>query len=94
MSLMFARGLFIYFFCISLTSLGMGRTIIVRNRPPLHVKSRLKDTSFIQGELQPALNTYVSSESVYFIEKAFPLCPFTDSFRLKRLKFLLQMFSV
>ena len=33
-------------------------------------------------------------KSFYFIRKAFPLCHFTDSFRLKRLKFLLQMFSV
>ena len=33
-------------------------------------------------------------KSFYFIKKAFPLCPFIDRFRLKRLKFLLQMFSV
>ena len=34
-------------------------------------------------------------KSFFFISKAFPLSQFTDSFcRLKRLKFLLQMFSV
>ena len=33
-------------------------------------------------------------KSFYFIRKAFPLSHFTDSFCLKRLKFLLQMFSV
>jgi len=34
-------------------------------------------------------------KSFYCIQgKAFPFCHFTDSFRLKRLKFLLQMFSV
>ena len=33
-------------------------------------------------------------KSFYFIRKAFPLSHFTDSICLKRLKFLLQMFSV
>ena len=33
-------------------------------------------------------------KSFYFIRKAFPLSHFTDSSCLKRLKFLLQMFSV
>ena len=53
------------------------------NRYKYHCK--VKEILFIQ-ELQPALNANVSSEKL--------LLPFTDSFRLKRLKFLLQMFSV
>ena len=53
---------------------------------------KVNETLFIQ-ELQLALNVNVSSGKL--LSKAFLLCHFNDSFRLKRgLKFLLQMFSV
>ena len=59
---------------------------------------RFKETLFIQ-ELQPALNANISSEKLYyFIKKPFHCVPLQTvsvySVRLKRLKYLLQMFSV
>ena len=60
--------------------------ILASGKTDYHCK--VKETLFIQ-ELKPALalNANVSSE------KLFSLCPITDSFRLKRVKFLLQMSS-
>ena len=57
-----------------------------------HGDSRLqKGQRYLIQELQPALNVNVSSEKLV-IRRAFPLCHLTDSFLLKRLKYLLQMF--
>ena len=66
--------------------------ILASRKTDFHCK--VKETLFIQ-QLQPALNANVNSEKLLiFFKKAFPLCPFVDSFRLKRLEFLMQMFSV
>ena len=46
-------------------------------------------------ELQLGLDYNVSNkENFYFLGEAFPLCHFADCFCLKRLNFLLQVFSV
>ena len=55
---------------------------------------KVQENLFIQ-ELQPALKVNVRSEKLFLYQDSVSiLCDFTDSFLLKRLKFLLQMFSV
>ena len=79
---------------MSLKLLSNG-TILAFWRPArLTTIVRLRRPYFFQ-DLQAALNANVSSEKLYVISKAFPLFILfyrPDIFRLKRLKFLLQMF--
>ena len=65
--------------------------ILTSGKTDYHCKG--KETMFIQ-ELQPAWKVNVSSEKLLlYLDSVFILCDFTDSFPLKRLKFLLQMSS-
>ena len=64
--------------------------ILVSGKTDYHCK--VKETLFIQ-ELQPVLKVNVSSERLLLYKDSVSiLCDFTDSFRLKRLKLLLQIF--
>ena len=79
-------------------------TAMIKSRMVGGVNRKVKIVSAQSGVGDPAYSGVAASigpmsmstvKSLnYFIGKAFPLCHFTDCFRLKRLKFLLQVFSV